>query len=223
MTSDQGMSECKSAGGYADPVVHISSKGKITAIGTGTTNLTCNNGVKLTISVPEPVTREIYLNTGAQKKIKINGVKNKDADLTYDDKSGIISVDNKGSVKALSAGSVSVNVHYAPVADAEGAGFDFTVNVFVEDPAIETSGALKQDSTYVYTLNMNEGEYYDLVFLGESGHALYQQPVYKSTKPLCAFADEYGTIYAYKAGDSTISAKINGKLIKIKVKVTGAQ
>ncbi|MBR6256301.1 MAG: hypothetical protein IKR23_02895 [Lachnospiraceae bacterium] len=221
-SSDMGMSECKSAGGFADPVVHISSKGKITAIGTGTTHLTCNNGVKLQISVPEPVTRDIYLNTGAKKKIKINGVKNQDADWSYDDKSGVVSVSNKGSVNALSAGSVSMNIHYASV-DAEGAGFDFKVNVFVEDPAIKEAGGLKQNSAYAYTLTINAGEYFDIEYLDGSGHAMYQQPVYKSTKPLCAFADEYGTIFANKAGDTTISTKINGKVLKIKVKVTGTQ
>ena len=220
-TSDKGMSECKSAGGYADSVVHISSKGKITAIGVGTTTLSCN-GVKLQVTVPEPAVREIYLKPGAKKKISINGVKNSGSAITYDKESGVISIDAKGSVNALKAGSVSANVHYAAV-DAEGAGFDFKVNVFVEDPAIVTSAALKQDSAYAYTLNLNAGESFDLVYLDGSGHAMYQQPVYKSTKPLCAFADEYGTIYAYKAGESTISTKINGKLLKIKVKVAGAK
>ena len=41
----------------------------------------------------------------------------------------------------------------------------------------------------------------------------------KSSKSSVAFIDENGVIYARKAGTANITAKINGKTYKIKVKV----
>ena len=221
-SSDKGMSACEQAGGFADSVVHVSSNGTITAIGSGTTRLICSNGLRLEVTVPEPSLREIYLKTGAKKRIRIKGVKNSAATWTYDENSGVISLSAKGTVKGCSAGCVSVNAHYAPF-DIEGSGFDIPVNVYVEEPVLEEGVGLKQKSAYTYTLTIKEGDRYELGYRDDKGYALYQRPVYKSSKPLCAFADENGTVYAYKAGNTTISTRINGKVLKIRVKVVEAE
>ena len=83
------------------------------------------------------------------------------------------------------------------------------MDVFVEDPSIAGSS-----KPYALTLNMK------VKTEGTITLKKVDQPVFfKSSKPHIAWMDEDGVIHARSKGTAKLTAKINGRSIKITVKV----
>ncbi len=203
---------------YADSIVYITSAGKITAIGVGTTVLTAPNGTEYTVTVSDPVEQVQYIAVGKKKTLKFPSVKNAKAQWESEDP-GIAYVNEKGVVSTYqyTAGETAVNCTYNPYG-IEGAGFTYTAVIYVEDPRID----LPSEKTNTYTLSAKTGDRIDLDFLNDDSHAVYQPVVFKSNRPAVAFVDENDVIRANEAGSAKLTARINGKSISIKVTVTAA-
>lgn len=203
---------------YADNIVYVTSSGKITAIGVGTTVLTAPNGTEYTVTVSDPVEQVQYIAAGKKKTLKFPSVKNTKAQWDVED-SNIAYVDAKGVVSTYSytPGDTVVSCTYNPYG-IEGAGFTYSAVICVENPAID----LPSEKANTYTLSAKAGDRIDLDFLSDDSHIVYQPVVFKSSKPAVAFVDENSVIRANDAGSAKLSAKINGKSISIKVTVTAA-
>ena len=217
-SSDLGMTELAYRNGCADGVVFIGKTGRLTAIGSGTTQIECSNGIRFTVTVREPSERVYYLNASGSRRLKINGIKNSEVYWILKKGKDVISLDEKGVVKAFAAGEAEVECYCNPY-PVEGSGFRFAIKVYAEKPAFMIKDRLFSAGKNNYILEMKKGEKLRLLYPAEEGHALYQQPVYKSSKPFKAFADEYGFVYAVDTGESVVSTKINGKTYKIRIKV----
>lgn len=189
---------------YENSVVRITKAGKITAVGTGTTTLTAkgsNGALTFTVTVPEPVTQVVHLNVQGKKTIKLYGTKGtlqwKSSDTS------VVRID-KNKITGLKAGTTTLTTTYE--------NLEYKVVVYVEDPSIITNGI---SGTYPnYTLNLKAGQ---TVVLTEK--QTYQNVLYKSNKNNIAFVDEAGVLTARSKGKAIITAKVNGKKIKITVNV----
>ncbi|MBR3307691.1 MAG: leucine-rich repeat protein [Lachnospiraceae bacterium] len=225
-TSDNGMTVVKNAKGtkvlyYQDDVVRITQAGKLIAAGQGTTELTGvdKNGkqLRITVTVEEPTLNVLYMNNGGHKTIKHYGVKNKDGVWLVEDasvKSGI-TVDAKGYVTAKGCGTEWVDCFYDPYGTG---GFVFTTMVIVESPYLEIDYRLTsvgKPTSGKYEISLSKGEDYEITH-----EYLDHTPIYKSNKPKVAYADENGVIHAVGTGTAKLSMKVNGKTIKITVKVS---
>jgi len=210
---------------YQNKVVRISAGGKLTAIGVGQTTLIAKNPGSdvektFTVVVNDPAAKTLYINKGKSKTVKIRGVKFTGATAA------VVSVPaeyakivgaNKNKITGTTVGKAKVYYHCDPYGTG---GFDYTVNVYVEDPVLVMGSKLKHKSGSKYTLELTEGESFVLQMLD-----VYQSPVYSSSKKDVAIVDEMGVITAKSAGSkgrakSTISAKINGVKISIELTVT---
>ena len=220
-TSDRDMKPYKEGKAYADSVVYISRFGKMTAIGVGETNLVCSNGVKISVTVAEPQEKEIYLNLGQSRKIKIPGVKKNSAEWNIEENNGVLKLWANGKIKTVGRGECVIKCSYSPY-KVEGAGFDFVFRVYSECPLLQTDAALHREKDFDYVLNIKEGEEIKLDIDADNG-VLYQPLVFKSSDPLKVYADEEGNVHALKAGKAKIVSKINGKKVRIKVKITEAE
>ncbi len=220
-TSDNGMKVYRTGRGFADGVVYISPFGKITAIGSGETHLSCSNGVHISVTVTEPAEREIYINAEKSKKLKISGVSAAKADWSIEGENGVLELRSNGKIKALCPGVGVVKCVYDPY-KTKGSGFTYIFKIYSEKPALETDGSLKATGTDSYSLSLKAGEEYRIGLAEDNGALLYQPAVFKSSNALAAYADENGTVYALKPGSTRLTAKINGRTVRIKVKVTEA-
>ncbi len=220
-TSDNGMKIYKTGKGYADGVVYISPSGKITAIGVGETELTCSNGVKINVRVPEPVQREVFLNVDKRKNLKVSGVPSGKANWSIEGTAGPLELWGNGKIRMHNTGESMVKCVYDPY-KTEGSGFTFRFKIYAEKPYLQNDGELKTISTNSYSLSLAAGEEYCIVIAEDTGARLYQPAVFKSSNALTAYADENGTIHALKPGTAKLVAKINGRTVRIKVKVTEA-
>ncbi len=214
--SDLGMKKMGS-GAYADSVACISPAGKLTAIGAGTTQLRCSNGVKIKLNVMQPKEREIHISPGGSKKIRIKGVKNSVAGWkSLSD--NVISVSKKGTVKALNAGMDELECFYDPY-QIEGAGFKFRYKVYVEEPSLDIYGDISRKGTYTYSLVLKKGEEYLLSYKEDERNMVFEPPVYKSSNALCAYADENGVVHGLNRGSTVLVGRIGEKKLKIRVNV----
>ncbi|MCR5249292.1 MAG: leucine-rich repeat protein [Lachnospiraceae bacterium] len=213
---------------YQNDVVRVTPAGKITAIGAGSVDLVVKEGSKqkeFTVTVPDSVSKTVYINKGKTKNIKFYGMKfggstGATGSIVVDtekyDAKMIEFAKKQSTIRANSTGKAKVLYRYDPYGTG---GFDYVVNVFVEDPKLKTDSKLKLKSGTKYTLELKEGETYALQLDG-----VYQTPAYASNKKDVAFVDEMGVIEARSAGKkgtgkATISAKINGTKISVEVTV----
>ncbi|MCR5487855.1 MAG: Ig-like domain-containing protein [Lachnospiraceae bacterium] len=192
------------------------SAGKLTAIGEGTTVLqgTDEKGNKVTLSVTVSTLSQrktVYINKGRSAKLSFYKVKAKDAE--WSSSSGnTAGVSGTGKVTGKEAGKSKVTCSYN--------GFRFEADIYVEDPALVPDARLtegRKSGSYALKLGVssNKAKTYTL-----KTKDILQTPIWKSSNPKVVFVDEYGRLKARKKGKAAVSAKINGKTLKVSVKVT---
>ena len=189
---------------YEDEIVRITDKGKLTAIGVGSTTLTATGGgteLKFTVMVKDPVEKVMYMNVGSKKAFKLTGTK-KQPEWTIADQT-IASKDEKGKIVAAKAGETEMT--------GKCENIEFSVRVIVEDPKIPGLSGKAPN----YTVSIKKGETMDLDLSG-----IFQPITFKSSKSSVAFIDTKGTLYGRTKGSANITTRINGKTVKIKVTVT---
>ncbi|MBQ7583957.1 MAG: hypothetical protein IJT24_05045 [Lachnospiraceae bacterium] len=205
-TSDRtalSSNELKRGVAFEDEVVRITTAGKITAVGGGTTHLIAAGGsadpVEITVTVGEPVEKTVHLNKNASRKLAMYGTK---GTLKWEpDTSGIVKID-KNSVKGIEAGAATLSASYE--------GFTYKVKVYVEDPSIAGSS-----KPYAKTLTLKAGET-DSISLTK----VYQTVLFKSDRSQIAYVDSDNVIHARTKGTAKLTARVNGKNLTITVKVT---
>ena len=202
---------------YENGIVKITAAGKVTAIGAGTTILTAKDATgrtqTFTVTVGEPAVKKIYINQGASKAVKLYNVKAAALNFETTEGNGKAEV-VKGKLKGISAGETTLTAAYMPCVTETGAGFTYTLQVYVEDPSLNTGDGLTLKSGLNYNLTLKVGEKYTI-----EEKAVYQPVLYKSSKPAVAFVNESGVITARGAGTAKITAKVNGKKVTINVTV----
>lgn len=189
---------------YEDQIVRITKNGKLTAIGAGTTKLKAAcDGTELlfTVKVSAPVTKTVHMNLKASKTLSLYGVK---GTIPWAAKNSSVVGIKKNKITALSVGETSLT--------AKVENFTFRTDVFVEDPAL--SGSTFSGKPYNYSITMTVGETADI-----TQNKLYQEVLFLSNKCDIAYADKDGKIIARAKGTAKLSAKVNGKTIKITVNV----
>jgi len=198
--------------GYKNSVVSITKNGKIKAVGSGSTQITGDDGtnkvnIKINV-VAVPAAEAIYLNKDQKPTVKIANVKNAGADWWKSSDESVFTVSKQGKLNGKKYGTGKVSCSYN--------GFVFTSNVFVEEPELETDEYLTKNGNN-YSLTMSEGSVYNRVKLKNT----YQTVNFVSNRPANVFIDENGIVYARKggAGKVNITGSINGKKIKIVVDV----
>lgn len=207
---------------YYNDVVYITSAGKLTAIGKGTTTLKCDNGVTIHVTVNEPSERTVYLNTGKTKGLKFAGVTSKKATWSCADGSGIIdkkALESGGMIKALKTGEVTVKCEYKPFGD-KSEGFTYETKVYVENVALVTDDKLTKTNQYSYLLNMTGGESGSIRFDKTEDYGIYQPVMFKSSNPAAAYVDENGNLYTSEVAKKTVvnlTCPVNGKATKVKL------
>ena len=189
-----------------DNIVTI-TKGKITAVGVGTTTVTGVDPSGVTkafsITVKAPTPQIIHLNVGKSKAAKFYKLSNKKAAWTVSDNT-IASVTG-GKIKGLAPGTTKVTAKYN--------NFDYSVYVVVEEPALKESTRLTR-SGKTYALSVVRGEDYTVTFKGVN-----QKVTFTSDKPEIARVNRYGRIISSSAGKAKLTAKVNGQAITIIVNV----
>ena len=199
-TSDRAQKRSNVKGvAYENDIVRITTSGKITAIGTGTTVLTASGTVpaKITVKVSAPMTRIIHMNIGDSKTIKFYGTKSK---LLWKSTNSSILQITGNKLKSLNTGTTTLTTKYE--------NFDYKVVVYIEDPTLTTAGLTGKNSNYKLTLT--EGSSVIL-----TTKKAYQNILFRSNNNDIAFVDEAGVLIARSGGKANITAKINGKTIKI--------
>ena len=210
--------------------VKVTDQGKITGRHEGKTKVVLkkdDNTRTIIINVlAKSAQSEIYVNKGSKTKLKISGIKMSKVKWTVSEDvasnngvsanittptntSGehIATIDKNGAIKGLEVGDVILFGDYK--------GNIYETKVHVVDPTPVTDDILTTGSkkdTFKVTLSPNSA--YSVKSL-----SLNQLANWKSSKPLVATVDEYGTIRAKTPGKAKISTKINGKTIKIEVVV----
>ena len=155
--------------------------------------------VTLTITVKcIPVKTDIFINKGSSKTLKHSLVKGNDVTWTKD--KDAISLANENTAKVKITG---VNADQVLLTCTKGSA-KYDTNVRVEDPTPKDTN-----------IAMNVGATRQIEF----AHVV-ERIMYSSSNKAVAFVDENGNVYARKTGKATISAKIAGKAVKIKVTVT---
>ncbi|MCR4643633.1 MAG: Ig-like domain-containing protein, partial [Lachnospiraceae bacterium] len=183
----------------APDVALVDDSGSVTAVAAGTATITAYiNGVafKCKVKVSESTAklqRTLHVNLGKSKSIKIKGLNKAEWVPAEED---IVKI-KKNKITGLHAGTTTLSYG------------EYTVDVIVEDPSIEGSS-----KPYAQTLNMKV-KTEETITLKK-----VDQPVFfKSSKPHIAWMDEDGVIHARSKGTAKLTAKINGKSVKITVKV----
>ena len=183
----------------APDVALVDDSGSVTAVAAGTATITAYiNGVafkcKIKVSESTPkLHRTLHVNLGKSKSIKIKGLNKAEWVPAEED---IVKI-QKNKVTGKNIGNTTLSFG------------EYTVDVFVEDPSIAGSS-----KPYAQTLNM-KAKTEETITLKK-----VDQPVFfKSSKPHIAWVDEDGVIHARSKGTAKLMAKINGKSIKITVKV----
>ena len=202
---------------FYDGVVHITSAGKLTAAGPGTTTITCpDNGVKVNVTVNTPTARNVYMNVNAKHTLKYAGLKNNTAIWDCNTADGVIDsilFKSNGTIKAISAGTTNVTCTYDPFGDM-GQGFAYETTIYVENPALAADNRLRAANQNKYTLTMDGNSTYELKFEDSGAYRKYQDTVFKSNKPETAYVDEYGVIHTTnpaKKATANLTCTINGK------------
>jgi len=213
--SGDGMAEVKNKSGnvtgYENKVINITTSGKFTAIGPGTTTVTGTDKnsktVTVTVTVVPVSTKGLaYITKGKTDTIKFPKVTNKKADWwkSSNEKAATVDTSKKdGKVKGIDYGTSDISCLYK--------GFTFNTPVYVEDPKMVFGGKEVKNKD---KLEMKVGEMKQLKI-----NKTYQTLNFKSSKQATAFVDENGFVYARKKGKANISTKINGTTYQIAIEV----
>ncbi len=220
---------------YRDNVVKIDKSGKMTAIGVGNTKFTGtdnkSNTVNIKVNVSAPMEHVLHLNMNTSKSLKIYGVK---GNLNWEEEVGGEVVDPEPLMAATGNGSGITEfgdktVKYQSgkftglktgvvTLKANDGNFDHTLKIYVEDPSV--TGL--EGKAYNYSVSMKVGEEKTFTLPG-----VMQDVTFISNKASVAFASPADTdgvpayvISARGDGSAKLSTKINGKAVKISVKVT---
>ncbi len=210
---------------YQNDVVRLTPTGKVTAVGTGDCVVIAkdnkNGGsAQVTVKVPEQAANVIYLNKGKTKNIKYYNVKSSAKSTTYtlgsaDERNIVALNDTKGSVKGLNAGKATVTCTADPY--GTGKGIKYSTIVFVENPTLDISSNKwsKPNKTQTSaTLTLTKGEKF-VIKVNDT----YQPIIFTSNKDSVAFVDEAGVVSARNAGKATLTARVNGMKVTVKVVV----
>lgn len=179
-------------------IATVSSKGKVKAIKKGTTYIKAKVGSKTyscKIKVEQPsISKSSYTMTkGTAYTLKVNG--NTQSVKWYSSDKKIATVDSKGRVNAIKKGTTYIK--------AKVNSKTYSCKMKVESPYFsKTSVQIKVTNILQNPLK------------GTS-----KTITYKSDNSNIAKVDKYGTIYAVKAGNTTIRANISGKTYNCNVTV----
>ena len=172
----------------------------------------------MTVTVNAPVKQTIYLKPGGKKTLRFYQVKNKEATFRVaPEGSSVVSVDEKGTVRALSVGSAEISVSYG--------GFDFSALVCVEDLHLTEAEGLNWKKAYRYTLTMKNGETLPLSFVNDDSFANFHNEknhssaLFLSRKPAVAYVDETGTVHALSRGSTSLRYRAGSRDLVIDLKV----
>ena len=185
--------------------VLVDKDGTITALNKGTSTISaCVNGSRFNcvVKVKEPTissNRLLHINVNSSKTIKIKGLKGwMSSDNT------IVSV--KGNkIKALKTGTVTLTTYKD--------GNEYNIKVFVEDPSIVNEGVTLSKKTYKIVSATN-----NIIPLEFASIEMSRPIIFKSNNPSVAYVNSNQEIVVTdNAGKATLTAKVNGKTIKIKV------
>ncbi len=183
----------------APDVAVVDDSGAVRAVAAGTATVTAYiNGVafkckvKVSESTPQ-LRRTLHVNLGKGKNIKIKGLNKAEWVPTEGD---IVKI-NKNKVTGLNAGTSTLTCG------------EYVVDVFVEDPSIVGSS-----KPFAQTLTM-KAKTEETIELKK----VDQDVLFISNKPYIAWVDENGVIHARSKGTAKLTAKINGRSVKITVKV----
>jgi len=213
--SGDGMAEVKNKSGnvtgYENKVINITTSGKFTAIGPGTTTVTGTDKNSKTVTVtvtvvPISTKGMAYITKDKTDTIKFPKVTNSKADSWKSSNENAVkfaTTKKDGKVKGVGCGMSNISCVYK--------GFTFTTPVYVEDPVMVFGGKEVK----------NKGK--DEMKVGEMKQLkvnnTYQTLNFKSSKQATAFVDENGFVYARKKGKANISTKINGTTYQIAIEV----
>ncbi len=191
-------------------VATVSDNGMITAVAKGTVTITAYvNGSAYTckVKVKEGTAalqdRTLHMTLKGRKTISIKGIK-KVTWLSDDEK--IVSVTKKNKITANASGETVLRTEYE--------GKEYRIHVFVENPTITTKN-IQNAGKNKYKLTLKPQETIKIEFA-----SIDQSVVFKSSKGETAYVDAYGNINVNGIGKTTLSAKVNGKTIKIQVAVS---
>ena len=106
---------------------------------------------------------------------------------------------------------VTGKAHGYTTLKAQGNDPEYLVDVFVED--LTVTGATNSGKNK-YKIELTAGTKAEISCTG-----IYQDVIFKSSKPDTAFMDEAGVIYARAAGKAKFTAKVDGQTITINVVV----
>ncbi len=175
---------------------HSKGTAKVTAMINGRA-YTCKVKVIEETSLPE---RDLYLNVKDPKAVKLKGLKKTVWTISGNETEGakIVKI-NGNKITGLKAGDVTLS--------CEG----YLLKVHVEDPSIKGSA-----KPYSQKLTMTVG---DVTKDDVSLNSVQQPVIFKSSKNNVAYMDDNGLIHARGKGTAKITAKVNGKTVKITAKV----
>ena len=157
-----------------------------------------SDSVTLKVTVkPLPTKSVIYLNKGSSKTYSNSFAKGNDIQWTASETNISLSNTSKAKVK-ITGNSVGTSTLTCICK-----GEKIVTEVIVEDP-VPASGTVTLTAGEQGSLDLNN---------------LQHPVIFSSSKKKVAFADETGKIYARTKGTAKISAKINGKKVKVTVKV----
>ena len=198
---------------FQNEVIRITSAGKVTALSPGTTTLILSseaepeNPVFVDVYVREPAERVYYMMPGKTRKIRIKGLKTtgKDTAEIFSTNEDVVCVDKGKIICRDKEGESLVVCSYK--------GFDFVIRVYVNYAELKTDDKLRaKGKDYELVLKLGD-EPYELNWIGE--HA--QKAEFINRDNTVAFMDQYEVIYIRGKGKTTLTAKVHGKKIKIRL------
>ncbi|MCR5735192.1 MAG: Ig-like domain-containing protein, partial [Lachnospiraceae bacterium] len=193
---------------YDNGIVRITKSGKMTAIGAGETTLTGKvegkGDVKIKVHVADTTVKTLHVNLNSSKPLKMyktSGI------LPWTVSGSDIVTLNPKKNKVL-AGQKTGETYLK----AKYEGFEYKVKIYIEDPSLITEGVTGKHPKYA--LLTSPGKTTAL-----KTRQVYQNLLFKSSNNNVAYVDGAGILYARDKGTANVITKINGKTVKIKVKV----
>ena len=216
LSDESGTRDLDKSGWLAwdDGIVRVSVTGQLKAKACGVSTLIGRRGdtrvktMKVTVDTI-PSKTETYINVGKNEKLSYYKVNNKKAHWSATNEGDIVLLGSDpktmGTVYGVNVGTSVVSCSYN--------GMHYSTKVHVEDPDLSTEDQrIGRTATNEYLLTLKTGTRFVI--------DISQHVIWKSKDNKIAFADENGIIEGRKQGKTTVSAKINGTTVKIKVFVT---